>query len=101
MTNEELIKFGKEQLEIFGDSQMSEFIRLAIKALEERPNGKWIPVTERLPEEDEEYLATIQDGYKRYIGVAWYVGRGEWHYCGETMKVIAWQRLPSIYGNER
>ena len=36
MTNEEAIEFAKEQLEIFGeDSQMSEFIRLAIKALEE------------------------------------------------------------------
>ena len=34
MTNEEAIEFGKEQLEIFGDSQMSEFIRLAIQALE-------------------------------------------------------------------
>ena len=34
MTNEEAIEFGKEQLEIFGDSQMSEFIRLAIKAFE-------------------------------------------------------------------
>lgn len=43
MNNEEAIKFGKEQLEIFGeDSQMSEFIRLAIEALEERPKGKWI-----------------------------------------------------------
>ena len=35
MTNEEAIEFGKEQLEIFGeDSRMSEFIRLAIQALE-------------------------------------------------------------------
>jgi hypothetical protein len=34
MTNKEAIEFGKEQLEIFGDSQMSEFIRLAIKAFE-------------------------------------------------------------------
>lgn len=35
MNNEEAIKFGKEQLEIFGeDSQMSEFIRLAIQAFE-------------------------------------------------------------------
>lgn len=42
MTNEEAIEFGKEQLEIFGeDSRMSEFIRLAIEALEERPKGKW------------------------------------------------------------
>lgn len=36
LSNEEAIKFGKEQLEIFGeDSQMSEFIRLAIEAFEE------------------------------------------------------------------
>ena len=36
MTNEEAIKFGKEQLEIFGkDSDMYAFIECAIKALEE------------------------------------------------------------------
>ena len=33
MTNKEAIEFGKEQLEIFGESRMSEFIRLAIKEL--------------------------------------------------------------------
>lgn len=35
MNNKEAIEFGKSQLEIFSaDSKMSEFIRLAIKALE-------------------------------------------------------------------
>lgn len=42
MNREEAIAFGKDQLEIFGESRMSEFIRLAIQALEERPKGEWI-----------------------------------------------------------
>lgn len=43
MTPEEAIQFGKEQLEIFGkDSDMYAFIDIAIKALEERPKGRWI-----------------------------------------------------------
>lgn len=42
MTNEEAIEFAKEQLDIFGkDSTMYEFLEFSIKALEERPKGKW------------------------------------------------------------
>lgn len=42
MTREEAIEFAKEQLEIFGkDSTMYEFLEFSIKALEERPKGKW------------------------------------------------------------
>ena len=42
MTNEEAIKHGKEQLEIFG-GEHKEFIIKTIQAIEsQRPTGKWI-----------------------------------------------------------
>lgn len=41
MTNEEAIKHGEEQLQIFGGTHR-EFILTAIKALKKRPQGEWI-----------------------------------------------------------
>ena len=41
MTREEAIEHGKSQLEVFG-GEHREFIKLAIKALEQEP--RWIPV---------------------------------------------------------
>ena len=74
MTNEEAIKFGKEQLEIFGeDSRMSEFIRLAIEAFEENTALNllidWAIQCDfgfdNFPEEYEKYKEDIKElGYK-------------------------------------
>lgn len=77
------------------------------KSVEERPKGKWIPVTERLPEEDGQYLITVK--YKhvddRYEDI--YAEHGEWSdgrwdmfcfgHCGEVEEIIAWMPLPEPY----
>lgn len=77
------------------------------KSVEERPKGKWIPVTERLPEEDGQYLITVK--YKhvddRYEDI--YAEHGEWSdgrwnmfcfgHCGEVEEIIAWMSLPEPY----
>lgn len=54
MTQQEAIKHGKEQLEIFG-GEHGEFIKLAIKALESHKVGKWIPTD--IKEESYGYLS--------------------------------------------
>lgn len=52
------------------------------------PN-KWIPVTERLPEKDGQYLVTVKKGYM-LIGL-WCGIKEDWG------NVIAWMPLPEPY----
>ena len=68
--------------------------------------GKWIPVGERLPEENGQYLITVKykhvDGYDDI-----YAEHGEWNdgkwdmfcfgHCGEVDGIIAWMPLPEPY----
>ena len=67
---------------------------------------KWIPVGERLPEENGQYLITVKykhvDGYDDI-----YAEHGEWNdgkwdmfcfgHCGEVDGIIAWMPLPEPY----
>ena len=56
------------------------------------PVQKWIPVTERLPEEEGLYLvAVVNDHERRYSKTAWYHGHGNWFL---HQKVTHWMPLP-------
>lgn len=57
------------------------------KALEQEP--KWIPVSERLPEDDDLYLITFDNGEIDLVAF----DRGDFSYSG----VIAWMPLPQPY----
>jgi len=68
--------------------------------------SKWIPVSERLPEENGQYIITVkykhEEGYEDI-----YTEHGEWvdgkwdmfvfGHCGEVEKIPAWMPLPEPY----
>lgn len=85
-------------------------LKAAIEALEKQEQDRWIPVTERLPEEsdyDETFIATIQcehvDGWNDYVtGFADWTPHGwdiQSSYLGQ-IKVVAWRPLPEPYTEE-
>ena len=71
---------------------------------------KWIPCSERLPEEDGQYLITVK--YKHVNGYeSIYAEHGDWFdggwdmyycsgHCGEVEDIIAWMPLPKPYKGE-
>ena len=82
---------------VFEDEQITSLIEeLTTYSFPDREKGEWIPVSERLPEEDGRYLCTYETEFgdcvdfgKFYKG-DWFVGR-----------VIAWQPLPETYKGDK
>ena len=75
-----------------------EQIQEIVKALEQEP--RWIPTSERLPDEDGEYYAAVYDtdeNYK-YMDIAEFED-GIWQYK-DYVKVLAWMPLPEPYKME-
>ena len=80
---------------------------IAVKAAIEIISAqRWIPCSERLPEESGQYIITVKyvhvDGYEDL-----YAEHGEWDgdrwdmfcfgHCGEVEGIIAWMPLPEPY----
>ena len=55
MTKDEAIKYGKEQLEIFGGKH-ADFIKLAIKLLEQDSNKKLLEIKQIIEKHDEDSM---------------------------------------------
>lgn len=83
----------------------------AVKALPSADVPHWIPCSERLPEEDGQYLITVKykhvnDNYEDVYAEhgEWYEGRWDmfcFGHCGEVEDIIAWMPLPKPWKGEQ
>lgn len=68
------------------------------------PELHWIPVTERLPEKDGEYLTTWIDAQKKLCVNVFLVENGVWYwnqkYIFPNWRIIAWMPLPEPWKGE-
>jgi len=67
---------------------------------EDRPQDKWIPVSERLPERHKAVIVTDIETSDTYQSQ--YIGNGYWDCDNGTLKnrIIAWMPLPEAYKEE-
>lgn len=63
------------------------------KSYDLRPQGEWIPVSERLPAYSGLYLVSVDD----VVTVANFTGTYFMHRGGGRVEVYAWQPLPEPY----
>jgi hypothetical protein len=96
LSNEEAIKMLKSKMDGHIDTsyKWAETVRLAIQALESQ---RWIPCSERLPEEADVYLVSMNRlGYPQREVDGFVCGR--WERFGND--VIAWCKIPEPYKEE-
>lgn len=94
---------GKSDAEEF-EKDFNEILDLAIKALEQEP--RWIPVNERLPEENKTVIASTKYGvysearYSKEDGWEWAYESGADYWEEIGCNVLAWMPLPQPYIEE-
>ena len=103
MTREEAIEVIEQDIPCEHDTDLIEALEMAIKALEQEP--KWIPVSERLPEEKGVYLVARKNkgfggkgSFTNHISInvrGYTGGTSRWgkDQCG----IVAWMPLPKPY----
>ena len=113
MTLEEAIYHCKEKAN--GDCacaddhrQLAEWLTELLERRKAKP--QWIQCSERLPEEDGQYLITVKykhvnDSYEDVYAEhgEWYEGRWDmfcFGHCGEVEDIIAWMPLPKPWKKE-
>lgn len=96
MTREEAIAYFKRHIDLYCVTGICrEAEEMAIQALEQT---QWIPVSERLPEENGEYLVTRKSPVYEYVDI---VKKTNIFCSGDIASdIIAWQPLPEPYKGE-
>lgn len=90
MTREEAIE-GLKMVRTFHNGNYARHIDMAIEALKAQ---RWIPCSERLPEEEGGYLCTLENGMMMLSDYSY----GRFHIVNPS--VIAWMPLPPSYQGE-
>lgn len=89
--------FGISDRDIYAKETIEEaFCDGTLEIIE--PEQQWIPVSERPPEEDGDYLVTFQLLFLRPVEACTF-SNGQWSKGGYE-KVLAWQPLPEHYKGE-
>lgn len=109
ISREDAIRWVKTECNPYGKPTLDfESGKKVIEHLEQMPSAqpeqRWIPCSERLPEESGRYLVSVLDGVGRKTTVAPYQPRYKaWTMTGRMAywKVIAWMPFPEPYGEER
>lgn len=99
MTKQEVIKMLSliKSTVYLGNRKFLDALGCAIKLLAQ-PEQRWIPVTERLPEDDRTKIVTLANGNAE----SGYYSDGNWWCIGDSIHlenptVIAWMPLPEPY----
>ena len=88
-------------VDVIGNKNNEKELDMAISALEHQLNGGWIPVSERLPKEDGNYLVTMKHKEFNQTRVTSMDFNGEFlfndYFEKAWWEVTAWQPLPEPY----
>ena len=87
---------------IMCDGDYKEALKMLIDKIEHAPiieERKWIPCSERLPEEKKDVLAVDDEGFFYIAQYSVYNKRGFWEETTEYISIdaVAWQPLPEPY----
>lgn len=116
MTSEEAVfELGQIDTEFIFTARQKEAYKMAINALEEQQKYRWIPVTERLPEEEGEYICQVESECVCILGFTKDASKVDWFCFGDKFKgktlfyefdyelgyyereAVAWMPLPEPY----
>ncbi len=97
MTREEAIKIlqGAIKKPNTKDGYLGQALDMAIKALEQEPKTGWIPVSKRLPEDDNDVLVQMND-YSMMVDFIAASSSG-WFWAEKDDLPIAWMPLPDPF----
>lgn len=80
-------------------NRFHEFTEECLKLPSVTPQTRWIPVSERLPEEEDLYIVSVKNDHdRRYSKTCWFHGNGNWF---SRQDVEAWMPLPESYNAEK
>lgn len=92
----------REKLVLDSYSKGVEDVLRILKNMKQEP--RWIPVTERLPEESDDYLITNIAGDVEMAYFAhpkdYTISKGEWREICYEEDIVAWMPLPKSYNAE-
>ena len=99
MTKERAIEILTIDAERASFFEVAEAVDLAVDALKEQIDRKWIPCSERLPDKHGVYLVTGENGHVFEYDYSDFTTHNEkWSYCGN--EIVAWRPLPEPYKKE-